>query len=56
MGLTRRAPDKDPVPSKGKFLFTPANGRAWVAFPMRLGAGGLLRVAGVRVWQIRSRK
>jgi len=35
--------DTDPVPSKGKFLFTPANGRAWVAFPMRSGAGGLLR-------------
>jgi predicted secreted protein len=35
--------DKDPVPYKGKFLFTPANGRAWVAFPMRSGAGGLLR-------------
>jgi predicted secreted protein len=30
--------DKDPVPYKGKFLFTPANGRAWVAFPMRSGA------------------
>jgi len=35
--------DKDPVPYKGKFLFTPANGRAWVAFPMRSGAGGLVR-------------
>ena len=37
--------DKDPVPYKGKFLFTPALGRAWVAFPMRSGAGGLLRAA-----------
>jgi predicted secreted protein len=35
--------DTDPVPYKGKFLFTPASGRAWVAFPMRSGAGGLLR-------------
>lgn len=35
--------DKDPVPWKGKFLFTPPNGRAWVAFTMRSGAGGLVR-------------
>jgi sulfur-oxidizing protein SoxY len=37
--------DNDPVPYKGTFLFTPANGRAAVAFPMRSGAGGPLRVA-----------
>jgi predicted secreted protein len=36
--------DKDPVPWKGKFLFTPGNGRAWTAFTMRSGAGGLVRV------------
>jgi sulfur-oxidizing protein SoxY len=35
--------DNDPVPSKGKFLFTPANGRAQVAFQMRSGAGGQLK-------------
>jgi sulfur-oxidizing protein SoxY len=37
--------ETDPVPYKGKFLFTPANGRAWVAFPMRSGAGGLVKAA-----------
>src|SRR5687768_16649960 len=26
--------DNDPVPDKGTFLFTPANGQAAVAFPM----------------------
>ncbi len=35
--------DKDPVPWKGKFNFTPGNGRAWVAFTMRSGAGGMVR-------------
>ena len=35
--------DKDPVPWKGKFNFTPANGRAWAAFTMRSGAGGTVR-------------
>ena len=35
--------DTDPVPYKGKFAFTPANGRAWVAFQMRSGAGGVVR-------------
>lgn len=34
--------ENDPVPYKGKFLFTPANGRAWVAFQMRSGSGGLV--------------
>ncbi len=34
--------DRDPVPYKGKFLFGPGNGRAWVAFQMRSGAGGLV--------------
>jgi predicted secreted protein len=36
--------DRDPVPYKGKILFTPANGRAAVAFQMRSGTGGLLKV------------
>src|SRR5712692_2570708 len=36
--------DHDPVPYKGKFLFTPANGQAAVAFHMRSGAGGVLKV------------
>ena len=31
--------DHDPVPAKGKFLFTPANGRPWVAYQMRSGTG-----------------
>lgn len=35
--------DNDPVPYKGKFFFTPANGQAAVAFQMRSGAGGLLK-------------
>jgi desulfoferrodoxin (superoxide reductase-like protein) len=35
--------EQDPVPNKGKFLFTPGNGQAWLAFPMRSGAGGLAR-------------
>ena len=30
----------DPIPYKGTFLFTPANGRAAAAFKMRSGAGG----------------
>jgi len=36
--------DNDPVPYKGTFLFTPANGQAAVAFQMRSGAGGVLTV------------
>ena len=35
--------ETDPVPYKGKFLFTPANGRAWVGFQMRSGSGGLVK-------------
>jgi predicted secreted protein len=35
--------DKDPVPYKGKLLFTPANGRAAVSFQMRSGTGGVLK-------------
>lgn len=33
----------DPVPHKGRFVFTPANGQAWVAFQMRSGVGGGVR-------------
>jgi sulfur-oxidizing protein SoxY len=36
--------DQDPVPYKGKFHFTPLNGRAWVAFQMRSGAGSIAKV------------
>ena len=35
--------DKDPVPHKGTYRFSPANGHAWVAFPMRSGTGGVVR-------------
>jgi hypothetical protein len=35
--------DADPVPHKGTYRFTPANGRARVSFPMRSGTGGLLK-------------
>lgn len=31
------------MPHKGTFHFTPSNGRASVAFPMRSGVGGVLR-------------
>lgn len=34
--------ENDPVPHKGTFLFSPANGRALVAFQMRSGIGGVL--------------
>lgn len=33
----------DPVPYKGTFVFTPANGRAAMSFKMRSGAGGVVR-------------
>jgi predicted secreted protein len=36
--------DADPVPDKGTYLFTPANGQAAVALSMRSGVGGTLRV------------
>jgi len=35
--------DKDPVPHKGTYRFTPANGQAWVAFAMRSGTGGIVK-------------
>lgn len=35
--------DKDPVPRKGKFVFSPDNGRAWFAYTMRSGTGGTVR-------------
>jgi desulfoferrodoxin (superoxide reductase-like protein) len=36
--------DSDPVPHKGAFFFTPANGQASVALPIRSGVGGVLTV------------
>lgn len=36
--------ETDPVPHKGKFHFTPANGRAWMAFQFRSGVGGVVKV------------
>ncbi len=38
--------ETDPVAYKGKFFFTPANGRAWVAFHFRSGIGGVVKVVG----------
>lgn len=35
--------EQDPVAYKGKFSFTPASGRAWVAFTMRSGSGGVAK-------------
>jgi predicted secreted protein len=39
--------DRDPVPAKGKFLFSPANGRPWAAYQMRSGTGGLVKAVAV---------
>jgi predicted secreted protein len=39
--------DRDPVPHKGKFLFSPANGRPWAAYQMRSGTGGLVKAVAV---------
>lgn len=38
--------ETDPVAYKGKFLFTPANGRAWLTFQFRSGVGGVVKVVG----------
>ena len=46
--------DHDPVPYKGKFLFTPANGLAAVAFHMRSGAGGVVAATRGSVCRRRS--
>jgi hypothetical protein len=35
--------EADPVPHKGTYRFTPANGRARLSFPMRSGTGGALK-------------
>lgn len=35
--------EADPVPHKGTYRFTPGNGQAWVAFPMRSGTGGVVK-------------
>ena len=39
--------DRDPVPAKGKFLFSPANGRPWAAYQMRSGTGGVVKAVAV---------
>jgi predicted secreted protein len=39
--------DRDPVPAKGKFVFAPDNGRAWAAYQMRSGTGGLVKAVAV---------
>lgn len=38
--------ETDPVPYKGTFFFTPANGRPWVTFQFRSGIGGVVKVVG----------
>ena len=38
--------ETDPVPYKGTFFFTPANGRAWATFQFRSGIGGVVKVVG----------
>ena len=39
--------DRDPVPAKGKFLFSVENGRPWAAYQMRSGTGGVVRAVAV---------
>src|SRR5262245_20873276 len=39
--------DRDPVPAKGKFLFTPQNGRPWAAYQVRSGTGGVVKAVAV---------
>jgi predicted secreted protein len=39
--------DGDPVPSKGKFVFSPQNGRAWAAYQVRSGTGGVVKAVAV---------
>jgi hypothetical protein len=39
--------DRDPVPAKGKFLFSAQNGRAWAAYQMRSGTGGVVKAVAV---------
>jgi sulfur-oxidizing protein SoxY len=35
--------EQDPVPDKGRIALSPASGRAWVAYQMRSGSGGVLQ-------------
>jgi desulfoferrodoxin (superoxide reductase-like protein) len=35
--------DTDPVAHKGTYRFSPGNGQAWLAFPMRSGGGGVVK-------------
>jgi predicted secreted protein len=39
--------DRDPVPAKGRFLLSAHNGRAWVAYQMRSGTGGMVKAVAV---------
>jgi sulfur-oxidizing protein SoxY len=39
--------ERDPVPAKGRFVFSPENGRAWVAYQIRSGTGGLVKAIAV---------
>src|SRR5262245_15934363 len=39
--------DRDPVPAKGKFVFSLENGRPWAAYQMRSGTGGVVKAVAV---------
>ena len=39
--------DGDPVPAKGKFVFSPQNGRPWAAYQVRSGTGGMVKAVAV---------
>jgi predicted secreted protein len=39
--------DGDPVPAKGRFMFSPHNGRAWAAYQVRSGTGGVVKAVAV---------
>src|SRR5688572_5503387 len=39
--------DGDPVPAKGKFVFSPQNGRPWAAYQVRSGTGGMVKAVAL---------
>jgi Sulphur oxidation protein SoxZ len=39
--------DGDPVPAKGKFVFSTQNGRPWAAYQVRSGTGGTVKAVAV---------
>jgi predicted secreted protein len=39
--------DGDPVPAKGKFVFSPQNGRPWAAYQVRSGTGGTVKAVAL---------